>query len=259
MRGKKQNIVLENPSLEQTKDLVKRGIGKKKTIIIAGNCWVNYEGRAASKLEPGDRIFLLKSDGSALVHRPRDYPPVNWQPPGSIATTKLNEGTLSIRIYRRKENETMEIGFDRIYLLAVMKLDDAGEFYLYASEEDMHEAIMEEPSLLEEGFRPINHEHPIDPGFIDILGIDKNGNLVVVEIKRGKASKQSVHQLKKYMGYIDKDEDRKVRGILVAPDIAAGVQKLLATYNFEYKQLSPQICYEILKNKNKPSLTDFFC
>lgn len=258
MNIKKQHQIFEKPTLASAKSSIKIGIGKKKTVIVAGNCWVEYEGRAASKLEPGDRIVIFKSDGSVLVHRPRDYPPVNWQPPGSIITTRLKKEILSIRAYRRKENEIMEIGFNEIYLLAVMNLTDAGDFYLYASETDMHEAIMYKPDLLEEGFRPLNHEHPVDPGFIDILGIDKNGNMVVVEIKRGKATKEAVHQLRKYMDYIDKDEHRKVRGILVAPDIAKGVQRLLATYGFEYKQISPQICYQILQNKNKPSLIDFF-
>lgn len=74
--------MLETPSLEKAYRAVKRGISRRRTVVVIGSCSVNYEGRASSRLEPGERIVLFKSDGSALVHRPRDYAPVNWQPSG---------------------------------------------------------------------------------------------------------------------------------------------------------------------------------
>lgn len=203
-------------------------------------------------------MVMFKPDGSALVHRPKDYSPVNWQPSGSLFRTRLDEKGLVVRVYRRKEHETMEIVFTELTLVAVLDLVDAGEFSLYASESDMQEAILFKPEILEEGFRPITKEMPVDPGFIDIIGVDTENNLTVVEIKRVKASKDAVNQLKKYMDVIDLDEGRPVRAILVAPDLAKGAEKLLKEYGYEFKQLSPQRCSEVLKEKKGKPLTAFF-
>jgi RecB family endonuclease NucS len=251
-------VVLEEPTVEQSFKAVKLGISRHKTVIIVGNCWVDYDGRASSKLEPGERFVLFKSDGSALVHRPRDYAPVNWQPPGSLFRTKMADGNLRVRVFRRKEHEVLEVGFDKIFLVAVLDLRDVGEFHLYASEEDMQKAILAEPSILEEGFRPITAEKPVEPGFIDILGVDRNNTLTVVEIKRKAATKEAVKQLKKYMDVFMVEPGRRVRGILVAPELASGSQRLLASLGLEYKPLSPQKCAEVLKKKREKSLTDFF-
>jgi len=248
----------EVPSLDDTFNAIREGIHKRRFIIVAGNCFVDYHGRANSKLDRGERLLILKPDGSALIHRPRDYSPVNWQPPGSLFRTKLyNEGLL-VRIYRRRDNETLEVFFDRILMFSILDLKDAGEFSLYATEKDMQEAILFQPSLLEEGFRPIASERPVEPGFIDIMGVDREGILTLVEIKRKRATKESVIQLKKYADAINIDKDRKIRMILVAPELAKGAQELLATLGYEFKVVTPQLCSEVLKYKKNKTITYFF-
>jgi len=253
-----RQLVLENPSLKEAEKAVKGGVSRHRTVIMAGECTVDYNGRASSKLGPGDRVALLKPDGSALVHRPRDYSPVNWQPAGSIFRTRLTEDGLAVRVYRRKENESMEIVFTSLSLVAVLDLVDAAEFSLYASERDMQEAILFKPEILEEGFRPMTKEMPVDPGFIDIIGYDGENRLVVVEIKRVKASKDAVRQLKKYMDVMDLDESRPVRAMLVAPELAQGADKLLKEYGYEFKPLTPQACSDVLREKKNKPLTAFF-
>lgn len=254
----KQEIFLENPSYSEALHAIRTGTSKRKTTVVVGNCIVDYDGRASSKLSHGERIVILKSDGSALVHRPLGYAPVNWQPPGSLFRTKIDESTLTIRVFRKKENEVLEVKFDDVKMVAVMDLKDVGEFHLYASEEDMKRAIVIQPSILEEGFRPISTERPVEPGFIDILGMDTNNVLTVVEIKRKYANMDAVLQLKKYVDAFKVSKDINVRGILVAPGLAKGTQSLLASLGLEFKSLSPQICSEIIKRNSERSLTDFF-
>ncbi|MDP2899792.1 MAG: endonuclease NucS [Candidatus Bathyarchaeota archaeon] len=258
MEKQPRQIVFENPSLDEALSVVKSGISHKKMVIAAGLCTVEYAGRASSSLGAGERLVILKPDGSALVHRPKDYSPVNWQPPGSLYQTRLGADGLLVRIYRRKDHEVMEITFSSLRMVSILDLKDAGEFNLYASESDMQQAILFQPSLLEEGFRPITSERPVDPGFIDILGVDKNNVLTVVEIKRVKATKKAVLQLKKYMDVIQHDKGRKVRAILVAPSLAGGALEVLATLGYEFKALSPQVCADALKKRGGKPITDFF-
>jgi hypothetical protein len=189
MNDQARQIVIETPSLEEAFNAIKEGLSKRRFLMVVGNCEVEYHGRASSKLELGERLLILKPDGSALIHRSRDYSPVNWQPTGSLFRTRLSNGELLVRIYRRKDNEVLEVAFNRIMMISVLDLKDTGEFSLYATEKDMQEAILFQPSLLEEGFRPISSERPVEPGFIDIMGVDRAGILTLVEIKRKRHSK----------------------------------------------------------------------
>ena len=258
MKDQVRQRVIEIPSLEEAFNAIKEGLSRRRFVLIVGNCRVDYHGRASSKLDLGERLLILKPDGSALIHRSRDHSPVNWQPPGSLFRTRLSNGELLVRIYRRKDNEVLEIFFDRIMMLGTLDLKDAGEFSLYATEKDMQEAILFQPSLLEEGFRPISPERPVEPGFIDIMGVDREGILTLVEIKRKRATRESVAQLKKYVNVINLDRNRRIRAILVAPELAKGAQKLLMTFGYEFKVITPQRCSEVLKLKNSKSITDFF-
>ena len=143
-------------------------------------------------------------------------------------------------------------------MLSSLILDDAADFSLYASEKDMHQAILLQPSLIEEGFKPISYEKKVLPGFIDVYGVDRNGKLVVIEVKRKIAGKKAVLQLSNYIKAIESKASRDIRGILVAPNIGKGVQKILATLNLEFIALDPKKCSDILKKPENAKLEHFF-
>ena len=250
--------VLVNPNVLEAEKTAKEAVLQHKTLLIIGNCWVHYLGRAKSKLEEGERILILKEDGSILVHRSIGYEPVNWQPPRCIFYVQVNDDILEIRAIRQKPSESVRVFFNKIYMVYASSLVDFGEFSLYASEDDMHQAILLKPSLLEEGFKPISYEKKVEPGFVDVYGVDKNGKLVVVEIKRKTAGKDAVLQLARYIDAIKTKTNREIRGILVAPNIAKDVQRVLATLGIEYKALDPRKCSEVLKKDKTRRLETFF-
>lgn len=258
MPGLKHATVLVEPSIEEAEDAVKEAISQRKTLLIVGNCWVNYVGRAKSKLEPGERILIIKEDGSLLVHRPVGYEPVNWQPPGCIFHVQRGNNALEIRAFRHKPMESVRIFFGGIHMVSALSLVDSGGFSLYASEEDMQRAILSDPKLLEEGFRPISYEKRVEPGFVDVYGLDRDGRLVVVEIKRRTAGRDAVLQLAKYIDAIKAKANRNVRGVLAAPELARDAQRLLATLGLEFKHLDPKKCAEVLQRLENRKLEDFF-
>jgi RecB family endonuclease NucS len=102
-----------NPNMEEAEKIVREAISQRKTLLVVGNCWVHYTGRAKSKLEPGERILIVKEDGSLLIHRSVGYEPVNWQPPGCIFHTQAKDGVLEIRAVRRKPPESVKVFFDK--------------------------------------------------------------------------------------------------------------------------------------------------
>ncbi|MEM2969245.1 MAG: endonuclease NucS, partial [Candidatus Bathyarchaeia archaeon] len=223
---KEKLTVLTNPRLEEAAAAIEKAFTQRKTLIVAGKCRVRYAGRANSTLEPGERILIIKEDGSLLVHRPVGYEPVNWQPSGSVFHVHAREDAVEMHAVRQKPRESVIVTFSEVFMVSILSLVDSGEFALYASEEDMHRAILLKPSLLEEGFTPISYEKKVEPGFVDVYGIDKNGKLVVVEVKRRTAGKEAVLQLAKYIDAIKGKADRELRGVLVAPAIGRDVQRM---------------------------------
>jgi RecB family endonuclease NucS len=257
LRSQRPVVALENPSVEEAVELVRKALSKRKALVLVGNCWVDYRGRASSKLEPGERIVVIKEDGSVLVHRPSGYEPVNWQPPGCLFQTRVVDGVLQVRAVRKKPVESVKLFFDRVYLVSALSLVDAGEFSLYASEEDMQKAILLEPSLLEAGFKPIAYEKRVEPGFIDVYGVDEAGRFVVVEIKRRTAGREAVLQLSKYVESIKSMVNREVRGVLVAPHLGKGVQRMLETLGLDFRLLDPKKCAETLTRSKTKKLEEF--
>lgn len=203
-------------------------------------------------------MLIIKEDGSLLVHRSIGYEPVNWQPPGCVIHVQAKDNVLEIRAARFRQAESVRVFFDRIDMVCVLRLVDSGEFSLYASEEDMQKAVLSEPSLLEGGFKPISYEKKVEPGFVDIYGMDKNRRLVVVEIKRRTAGREAALQLSKYIEAMRAKAGREIRGVLAAPGIAKNAQRLLATLGLEFKALDPKKCSEVLKRAETRKLEAFY-
>jgi RecB family endonuclease NucS len=250
--------VLVSPSIAEAERVARDAVSQHKTLVVVGKCRVDYVGRAKSKLEPGERILIVKKDGSLLVHRSIGYEPVNWQPPGCIFHTQARDNMLEIHAIRQKPHESVKVLFDHVQLISALSLEDSGEFSLYASEEDMQKAILLKPSLIEEDLKLVSYEKKVEPGFVDVYAMDKNGNLVVIEIKRKVAGKEAALQLARYIDAIKTKSNRQIRGILVAPDMGKDVQRTLATLGLEFKQADPKKCADILHKAKSKKLSEFF-
>jgi len=254
-----QLISIKDPTLEDAASMIRRSLSAQRLLIIVGNCRVEYKGRASSTLDWGQRVLIVKRDGSVLVHRPSGYEPVNWQPSKCMFRVEVGAESLSIIAARPQQKETLSLFFDRILSVDSYDLVDRADFSLYVSEEQMKEAILAQPELVESGFRPIGSEKNLgEAGFTDIVGEDSNGNFVVVEIKRNAAGRQSVLQLNRYIDSIRKNIGRGLRGIIVAPELKKGTQGLLASMNLEFKAISPQKCSEVLAQRETRKISEFF-
>ncbi|MEM2094491.1 MAG: endonuclease NucS [Candidatus Bathyarchaeia archaeon] len=249
--------MLYKPTLQEVADNLRHALAQRKCIIILGTCQVEYKGRTRSSLTSGERIVLIKSDGAVLVHRPTGHEPVNWQPSNSIFRTYLSESYFTLDAVRREPPESLMIKFTKVNALTAAVLSDVGEFTLHVSESEMRQAIIAEPTLLLSNFKPISFEKKVEPGFIDVYGVDSEGRLVVVELKRVRASKSAVLQLSKYVNYLRAMTNGNVRGILAAPGLLRGAHKLLATLGLEFVQVDLERFARIAASCKEMRIVDF--
>lgn len=85
---------------------------------------------------------------------------------------------------------------------------------------EIEDSIINNPEIIEKGLKLIERQKTTDAGIIDLLCLDKNGNYVVIELKKDKASDKVVGQIQRYMAWVEEGlaDRERVRGIIVAQD-----------------------------------------
>jgi RecB family endonuclease NucS len=229
------------PSPTETRALVEAATERDRLLVLFGRCRVVYEGRAASTLGPGDRLVVLKPDGTVLVHTDEGQQPVNWQPPGCTHEATVEDGQLVVQSRRTSPDEQLVVRFERVVHAAAFGVTDPSDLALTGTEEDLRERILEEPSLLEPGFEPRATERETPAGAVDIYGVDSEGNAVVVELKRRRVGPDAVGQLNRYVTALERDlhAGQTVRGVLVAPSVTDRAERLLDERDLEFVSLEP--------------------
>ncbi|SFC48533.1 hypothetical protein SAMN05444422_10939 [Halobiforma haloterrestris] len=249
---------LEHPALADARDAIADGIDREALVTVFGRCTVDYDGRASSHLESGDRHVMLKPDGASLVHTDEGQQPVNWQPPGCEHSVRYVESgaeagdddgptddpstpRLVLESDRSTPDERLRVSFSRIFQVSAFAGSDETELALSGTEEDLRQRILEEPSLLESGFTPLATERSTPAGAVDVYGEDSAGRAVVVELKRRRVGPDAVSQLRRYVDALERDlhADADVRGVLVAPSVTDRADRLLVEHGLEFVSLEP--------------------
>jgi endonuclease len=244
-------VVQESPTLEEAQKELAKGIEARKMIVLAGSCSIAYSGRTGSDLAEGERLVILKGDGCVLVHRGWNYQPVNWQPPGCVFQTRLEDRHLIIKAIRPTPLESLTITVSKIEFIGSLQLKDEAEFVMHTSEEVMQKAILAEPGIIETGLQIVDFEKKVPPGFVDVYAVDLSGNTVVIEIKKDPAGASAVKQIVEYLKYIQAPSGKRLRPIMVAPSLAKGVLPMMKKMGIEFRALTLQKSVETLQKHSK--------
>lgn len=205
-------------------------------VQVVGLCEVHYQGRAQSTLSSGERVLLLKPDGSLLVHTASKVKPVNWQPPGARFAASLEDGRVVVTSVRGEPPETVRVVLRDITALLAFRLRDDESLHLLGSELDLARLLHAHPDLVEAGFRIQARERGNGRGPMDLYGVDAKGTRVVVELKRKAAGLKEAEQLRRY---VERERAAKgqVRGILMAPAVSDQARKYLREQAMEVKEV----------------------
>ncbi len=247
---------LISPSAEEAFELINDSDGnvKKRMVTIVGHCKVDYAGRAKSFLDYGDRLVVIKADGTLMVHNNEKREPLNWQPPGTMIKFSFKEG-LTIEARRKSPPESMHVHFKIIHAISVFHLDDEVKLDIIGEESDIVSKIEEDPSVIEKGLRVIRREKVTGSGFIDLYCEDQDGTPVIVEVKRTSISPSAVYQLEAYLAdFRKKNHKAAVRGILCAPKVSELAKTLIEEKGLEYRKVE----WEFELNDKKQCSLDSF-
>lgn len=247
-----------NPTSEEALKFIKthhKSTVEKTLLLLSGDCMIDYRGRARSLLDWGERIIMIKQDGTVLVHQPIMREPVNWQPAGAKTDFGVKEGFLVVKSHHNRPPEKMKITFRDLKLVVATSLSDHANLMIAGMETDFVNQVICDPDLIEEGLRISKREKHVKSGIIDLFGYDKKHIPVVIEVKRSLANISAVQQLRMYVNDVKGDaEEADVRGILCAPRVPDMVKKLLSEYGLEWKEVERKI---VLPDDCQKTLKDF--
>lgn len=105
-------------------------------------------------------------------------------------------------------------------------------------------------NIFEEEGELVGQQYPSDTGPIDVLAISKDKKtLLVVELKRGRASDNVLGQIQRYMGYVKEqlaEPNQEVKGIIIALEDDLRLKRgLSVTSNIEFYKY--QISFKLIK------------
>jgi len=224
--------------LKKVCEKILTSIKNQEMCLVVGECFVAYTGRASSKLPRGKRLLMIKADSSVSIHENRLVRPTNYMTSAKtsceLAEVDLKKGNELRIVSKNKAKEVLEIIFYSVDDIKVYDLPMSNDLRLSGSEKELNDALMDDLEFLEPGLKPINQQQVFRKGVCDIIAEDKDGKLVVIELKRKQADYGAVTQLKRYVEQVEKFKNIQTRGILLAPDIRKSAMELLKSYGLEY-------------------------
>jgi hypothetical protein len=167
----------------------------------------------------------------AIQHNGRLYPPKE--------TIRLIVGNRAVGSGGESVNSRFrELGFEIVTLserpedIPEDPEEDAVETSI-SLERDLEDNLEANLAQLEAGLVPFKRERLLSRqldtktvGIIDLMAVDKAGNIVVIELKAGEASDRVCGQLQRYMGWAQDNlaGTSSVRGIIVANSFTEGAK-----------------------------------
>ncbi len=247
--------------LEQAQKQIAEAISRKDMLMVIGECYVEYWGRAASKLPCGKRLLLIKGDNSIAIHQNRLLRPTNYMMDARISCN-IEDSALVLQAKKTNPKETIKVLLYSVDGLHSYPIRESADLRLFGSERELSDELMQDLSFLEPGLKPLNQEEVFRKGVVDILAEDAKGNIVVIELKRRQADYNAVMQLKRYVQQASKIKGKNCRGLLLAPSIGKNAMELLQNnglefYNFEFEIGNPKAKIKGIEKK-QATIDKFF-
>ena len=204
--------------------------------------------------------YLYQPDG-ILPHRR----PVQWlkqtidraDMSGSLKNSSGSIGTISNITGHHEEIEKLISGGALPTIISTdPEVEDASAFAMEKHLEDFlvqnwaQTDLGKEYDIFEEEGEKVGQQYPTDTGPMDVLAISKDKKrLLVVEVKKGRASDAVVGQILRYMGYAQEElaeERQTVKGVIIALEDDQRIRRALAVVpNIDFYRY--QISFKLLK------------
>ncbi len=93
-------------------------------------------------------------------------------------------------------------------------------------EHTLEETLVKLPEMLETGIHLVGRQTPTDGGGLDLLGVDRDGRLVVYELKRGKVTRDAVTQCIDYASDLNAKDPEELADYIAEHSGTGGIEPI---------------------------------
>ena len=94
------------------------------------------------------------------------------------------------------------------------------------TEKLLEDTLVKNPDMLMPGLKLVGRQTPTPGGWLDLLGVDRDGRLVVFELKRGKITREAVTQIIEYASDLETMSDEKLAEHITQRSGRDGIEKI---------------------------------
>jgi len=220
--------------------------------VVFARCSVEYAGRLSTRLPEADRLLMIKSDGSLLIHAETTYKPLNWMTtPAASSVEETAEG--QVWTFMSKSDETLTLTIYEVYGELSRDLGLEPGLDKDGVEADLQRLLALHPDVLGSGLTLVRREYPTAIGPVDLLCRSDRGGHVAIEVKR-RGEVSGVAQLERYLDLLNRDPLLvPVAGVFAAQEIRPQARIYAADRGIRCVTVD----YEALKGADDPSLRLF--
>ena len=133
---------------------------------------------------------------------------------------KLSDKDVDVLLAEVKDNESRGLTVERI-----LSTEEVTEII----EKDIENFIEASNRILGSSLELIGRQIDTPVGRIDLMFEDNSKTVIVVELKLNKIGRDAVNQLRRYMDYVEKQEKREVRGVVVCNGVLPAFEEEFRT------------------------------
>lgn len=94
------------------------------------------------------------------------------------------------------------------------------------TEGSLEDVLVKNPDMLIPGLTLVGRQTPTDSGYLDLLGVDEDGRLVVFELKRGKPTRDAIAQAIDYCSYLESLTEPELAEVISINSGKNGIDKI---------------------------------
>ena len=114
------------------------------------------------------------------------------------------------------------------------------------------------PELIEEGLTFSGRQLNVGGKFVDLLFVDRFGQKLIIELKKGVIKREHIAQLLDYEGHFLSTDDQDIRVMLIGNRVPINLRNALDHHGFEWKEIAENKITSFLKEKNDIELLKEF-
>ncbi|OGU13098.1 MAG: hypothetical protein A2076_07425 [Geobacteraceae bacterium GWC2_53_11] len=125
-------------------------------------------------------------------------------------------------------------------------------------EKNFENVLHRYPELIEDGLKFSGRQVSVGGKFVDLLFVDRFGQKLIIELKKGVIKREHIAQLLDYEGHFLTTDNPNIRVMLIGNRVPMNLRNALDHHGFEWKEITVSQLISFLIDKNDTELLEEF-